>query len=79
MLVVAFEAPECRGKSRSSMVAIVAYSCGKFLFLVEEVDRRVLVTDVVAELGLITCVWDRIGQMARHSTPRRSGTRVLLI
>ena len=27
-----------------------------------------LVTDIDAELGLITCVWSRIGQMARHST-----------
>ena len=25
------------------------------------------------------CVWSRIGQMARHSTPRRSGTRCLLV
>ena len=44
-----------------------------------EVYRRVLVTDIDAELGLITCVWDRIGQMARHSTQRRSGTKFLLI
>ena len=41
---------------------------------VGEVDRCVLVAEIDAELGLITCVWDRIGQMARHSTPRRSGT-----
>ena len=40
---------------------------------VGEVDRRVLVTDIDAEL-LITCVWSRIGQMARHSTPRWRGT-----
>ena len=30
-------------------------------------------------LGLITCVWSRIGQMARHSTPRRNDTGGLLI
>ena len=28
---------------------------------VRKVDRRVLATDIDAELGLITCVWDRIG------------------
>ena len=31
-----------------------------------------LATDIDAELGLITCVWSRIGQMARRSTPERS-------
>ena len=31
-----------------------------------KVDRRVLATDIDAELGLITCVWDRIGQMTRR-------------
>ena len=72
-----FEAPECRGKSRSSMVAVVAsYSCGEVRVPGGEVDRRVLVTDIDAELGLITCVFDRIGQFARHSTPGRSGTDV---
>ena len=37
-----------------------------------KVGRRVLATDI----GLITCVWDRIGQMARRSTPERSCTAV---
>ena len=32
--------------------------------------------DVDAELGLITCVWSRIGQMARRPTPERSRARV---
>ena len=32
----------------------------------------VLAADVDAELGLIACVWSRIGQMARLSTPERS-------
>ena len=35
-------------------------------------DRRVLTADVDAELGLLTCVWSRIGQMARGPTPERS-------
>ena len=43
-----------------------------------KVDRRVLATDIDAELGLITCVWSRIGQMARLSTPERSRTRVFI-
>ena len=30
-----------------------------------KVDRRVLATDIDAKLGLMTCVWSRIGQMAR--------------
>ena len=38
-----------------------------------KVDRRVLVAGIGADHGLITCVWSRIGQIARHSTPRRSG------
>ena len=46
---------------------------------VGEVDRRVLVADIDAELGLVTSVWVRIGQVAIQSTPRRSGTGVLLI
>ena len=41
-----------------------------------KVDRRVLATDIDAELRLMTCVWDRIDQMARRSTPERSCTRV---
>ena len=35
---------------------------------VGEVDRRVLVSGIDAELWLITCVWSRIGQIARHCT-----------
>ena len=35
---------------------------------VREVDRRVLLVHVGVEVGLITCVWSRIGQAARHST-----------
>ena len=59
------------GKLRSSDAVIVAV-----VLLLEtnvsgrKVDRRVLTTDIDAELGLITCVWDRIGQMARRSHPR---------
>ena len=34
-----------------------------------KVDRRVLAVNDDAELGLITCVWDRTGQMARQSIP----------
>ena len=30
--------------------------------------------DIDVDVGLITCVWDRIGQMARRSTPERSRT-----
>ena len=41
-----------------------------------KIDRRVLAADVDAELGLITSVWSRIGQMARRSTPERSRARV---
>ena len=41
-----------------------------------KVDQRVLATDIDAELGLITCLWDRIGQLARRSTPERSRARV---
>ena len=66
------EAPECRGTSRSLSGA----DCRVVIVrdnpvAVGEVDRRVLVADIDADLGLTTCVWDRIGQMARHSTPRR--------
>ena len=32
------------------------------MFLVGRFYRRVLATGIDAELGLITCVWDRIGQ-----------------
>ena len=71
------EAPECRGKSRSSKPVIVAsYSCWKLNVSGRKVARRVLATDIDAEVGLPTCVWDRIGQMARRSTPERSCTGV---
>ena len=43
---------------------------------VRKVDRRVLAADIDAELGLITCVWDRIGQMTRWSIPEQSYTGV---
>ena len=36
------------------------------------VDERVLAIDADAELGLITCVWDRTGQKAKQSIPERS-------
>ena len=36
---------------------------------VREVDRRVLVVGIDTELGLITCVWSRMGNSAIHSTP----------
>ena len=47
------------------------------MFLGRKVVRRVLATDIGAELGLITCVWSRIGQMARPSTPEWTRTLVL--
>ena len=34
-----------------------------------KIDRRVLATDVDAELGLMTCVWSRIGQTAQTVPP----------
>ena len=34
---------------------------------VKEGDRRVLLVDVGTDVGLITCVWSRIGHAARHS------------
>ena len=70
------DAPECRGKLRSG-----SGDCRVVLLLETDVsgrrvDRCVLATDIDAELGLTTCVWSRIGQMARWSTPERNGTRV---
>ena len=44
---------------------------------VGEIDRRVLFVHVAVEVGLMTCVWGRIGQAARHSTPVSGGTGVL--
>ena len=46
------------------------------MFLVGKLIGVLLATDIGAELGLITCVWDRIGQMARRSTPEQSCTGV---
>ena len=43
------------------------------------VDHGVLATDINAEHGLITCAWDRTGQMARQSMPERSCTGADLI
>ena len=44
--------------------------------VIREVDRRVLLVDVGIEVGLITCVWGRIGQAASHSTPVSRGAGV---
>ena len=41
-----------------------------------KVDRRVHTAAVDAELWLITCVWNRIGQMAREFIPERRSTGV---
>ena len=46
--------------------------CRVVLLLETHVSGR----DIDAHLGLITCVWSRIGQMARRFTPERSRTRV---
>ena len=43
---------------------------------VGEVDRRVLVPDIDAKLGLITCVWSRIGQMEQTFHPTAEDKRV---
>ena len=47
----------------------------EILVAVGEVDRRVLVTDIDAELGLITSVWSRIGQMAQTLPSTAEGHR----
>ena len=39
------------------------------MFLKRKVDRRVPAIKDDAQLGLITCVWDRTGQMAKQSIP----------
>ena len=68
-MLAALDATECRGKLRSSEAAIVAsYSCAKLMFR----DGRL----IDAELGLITCVWDRTSRSARESIPERSSTGV---
>ena len=66
---------KCGGKLRSSEAVIVlreTHVSGR------KVDRRVLAIDIDAELGLATCVWSRIGQVARLSTPEQSSTGVSL-
>ena len=40
-----------------------------------KVDGRVLATDIEAELGLMTCVWDRTRQMARQSIPESDSSQ----
>ena len=70
------DAPECRGNLRSSEAIVASYSCWKLIVSGRKVDRRVLATDIDANLGFVTCVWDRIGQMARRSIPERSCTGV---
>ena len=35
-----------------------------------------LAADIDAQLGLATCLWDRVGQMTRRSLPERSYTGV---
>ena len=67
-------APECRGRSTSSEAATVTSLSGLKLPLLD--GRLIGVCYVDAELGLITCVWSRIGQRARRSTPERSRPRV---
>ena len=44
--------------------------------IVREIARRVLLIHVVVDVGLVTCVWSRAGQAARHSTPVSGGTGV---
>ena len=44
---------------------------------VRDIDGRVLLAHVAVEVGLITCVWGRIGKAARHSTSVSGGTGVL--
>ena len=70
------EAPECRvlgSGDRRVVLLLEIHLFGR------KVDRSVLATDMDAGLGLITCVWDRIGQMARRSIPERSSTGVNVI
>ena len=44
--------------------------------VVREVDRRVLLVDGGAEVGLVTCVWSRTDQASRLSTPVSRGSGV---
>ena len=44
---------------------------------VREVDLRELLVHVISEVELITCVWSRIGQAARHSTPVSRSTGLI--
>ena len=39
-----------------------------------KIDRRLLATDVDAEVGLITYVWSRIGQMVHTKAESRTGS-----
>ena len=57
------EAPECLGKSRSSEAHVSG----------QKVDRRVLATDIDADLGFITCVLDWIGQTVRSRAELHTG------
>ena len=52
----------CGGDKSGVVIALEIPAVG-------EVDRRVLFVGVDTDVGLITCVWSRIGQAARHSTP----------
>ena len=75
--VLLLDAPECWGEFK-----VLGGGDRRVVLLLEthfsgwKVDRRVLATNIDAELGLITCVWSRIGQMARRSTPERIRARI---
>ena len=43
---------------------------------VKEIDRRFLIVHEAGKNGLITCVWSRIGQTARLSSPMNERTKV---
>ena len=45
----------------------------------QEIDRRVLFVRAAVEVGLITCVWGRSGQAARHCTPVSGAQGVRLL
>ena len=60
------EAPECRSNLRPSEAG---HRRGVLLRETHFSDRRVLAINVDAELGLISCVWDRIDQTASSPTP----------
>ena len=56
----------CDGYGDVAVVREIPVAVGK-------VDRRVLVAGIDTELGLVTSVWSRIGNTARHSTPSSRG------